>query len=101
MRSIAYQLKSKGSISSAMVKILLVAFALCILLSFNSMGQIQTPESGKQPKLEGELKSIKDAGFTYDDLTYTSGNQDTDQRLKEIIEFVNNSPDVQMFTITM
>ncbi len=60
-----------------------------------------TQQKASEIKFEGELRSIKDAGFTYDDLSYSSGNPDADQRIKEVIEFVNNDQGVQMFSITM
>lgn len=80
------------------VKILAV-IALVVLLSPAFGKSVQ--EKADAIKLEGQLNSIKDAGFSYDDLTYESGIPAADKRLKEVIDFVNGEPGVQIVTITM
>ena len=65
----------------------LTAIGVIMLLAFGS-GTAARQES-QAVKTEGELQSIKQAGFTYDDVSYTSGNAEADRMLKEVTEFVN------------
>src|ERR1051326_6592903 len=82
-----------------LAKSLLTIITLAVLFSPALAKRAQ--EKADAIKFEGQLNSIKDAGFSYDDLTYESGIPAADKRLKEVIDFVNGDPGVQIFTITM
>lgn len=83
---------------SLLTKLLIAVFIFIAITSTSGNAGRQT---ASQIKFEGELKSIKDAGFTYDDLTFSSGDPDADKRIKEVVDFVNSDPGVQVFTITI
>lgn len=50
---------------------------------------------------EGEIKSVRDAGFDYDNVTYSSGNTEIDDRVKAIVDFINKDEVMGMFAITI
>jgi hypothetical protein len=86
--------------SAPFLKKLIIPICILILTSSNSGSAVQ--QQVNEVKLEGEIESIKKAGFTYDDVdTNTSGNKEADAKIKEVIAFVNNDEMVGVFTLTM
>lgn len=79
-----------------------ILYQLCLLIIFVVVS-CNCREAVAQPKIvtEGELRSIRDAGFDYDDLTDSSGNTEIDNRVKQVIDFVNNDGFIRSFSLTM
>jgi hypothetical protein len=82
---------------------LLTHICICILITLiRSTFAVASPQQVNEVKLEGELQSIKQAGFTYDDVdNTTSGNREADAKIKEIVDFVNKDEMVGVFALSM
>ena len=79
----------------------LIIQQLCLLTIFVISFNCREAVAQAKISTEGELRSIRDAGFDYDDLTDSSGNTEIDNRVKEVIDFVNNDGFIRSFSLTM